>query len=423
MKILRKFSDCISAVAFLFALGLLFANPSTAMVFDRVVAKVNSDIVTMSAVYEREPSYRQLLSRTGEKIPPRDKLLKEILDIIIEEKLQIQHGKKLGIQVDEDRVEDALNDVKEGNGINDEQLEMMLKKEGRSIEQYKDQIRNQLIMGQVARYEFGRKLIVKDSLIEKYYERTKKDYWVASKIHVRHILFILDQGLTDQEIAVKKKRAEMVVKEIRSGKPFEEMARLYSEDVSASSGGEIGVIQKGRMVAEFEKAAFAMKEGDVSDIVKTQFGYHIIKVDKVFPGHAKPLDDKLKEKIKNIILKKATEKKYKAWVQKLKKEAFIEITWFEDKSPKQSATKVTQKGESKSESGKKPARSKAKKKASKWKAESVESSQSASRKSAVYKGGLGTIEKKLRYYKRLRDSKKISESKYQEKKKELLNQL
>ncbi|PIQ99408.1 MAG: hypothetical protein COV66_11710 [Nitrospinae bacterium CG11_big_fil_rev_8_21_14_0_20_45_15] len=424
MKLLHKFPDRLSAVLYLLVANLLFANPSVAMVYDRVVAKVNSEIITMSAVYEREHPFRQMMSRTGEKIPPRDELLKQILDIIIEEKLQIQHGKKLGIQVEEDRVEAALNDVKEDNGINEEQMKMMLEKEGRTIEQYKDQIRNQLIMGQVARYQFGRNLVVKDSLIEKYYERTKKDYWVAGKISVRHILFILDDALTDQEIEVKRKRAEMVLAEIRSGKSFEEMARLYSEDVSASSGGEIGTLQKGRMVPEFDKAAFALKEGGVSDIVKTQFGFHIIKVDKVFPGHTKPLDDKLREKLKNLILKKATEEKYKEWVQKLKKDAFIEITWNEDPKNKAKSSVATEKVENKSVS-KAASNSKSAKegKPPKWKAESIETSQSASSKSAVKEGGLGTLEKKLRYYKKLRDSKKISEATYQKKKQELLNQL
>jgi peptidyl-prolyl cis-trans isomerase SurA len=424
MKILHKFPDRFSAVLYLLVANLLFASPSVAMVYDRVIAKVNSEIVTLSAVYEREHPFRQMMSSTGEKIPPREELLKQILDIIIEEKLQIQHGKKLGIQVDEDRVEAALNDVKEDNGINDEQMKMMLEKEGRTIEQYKEQIRNQLIMGQVARYQFGRNLVVKDSLIEKYYERTKKDYWVPGKISVRHILFILEDGLTDQEIEVKRKRAEMVLAEIRSGKSFEDMARLYSEDVSASSGGEIGTLQKGRMVQEFDEAAFALKEGGVSEIVKTQFGFHIIKVDKLFAGHTKPLDDKLREKLKNLILKKATEEKYNEWVKKLKKDAFIEITWNEDKKDKGKSPVAKEKTENNSVN-KVASSSKSLKKGkpSEWKADSIETSQSASSKSAVREGGLGTLERKLRYYKKLRDGKKISESTYQKKKQELLNQL
>ena len=423
MKTLFKFHNVYITIAAIFASLFVFLNQPHAMVYDRVVAKVNSEIVTMSAVYEREQPYRHLLGKSGEKIPPRDQLLKQILDTIIEEKLQIQHGKKIGIQVDESRVEDALNDVKESNGIDEKQLAEMLKREGKSIEQYKTQIRNQLIMSQVARYQFGRGYIVKDSLIKKYYDRTKKEYWIPGKIKVRHILFILDEELTDKEIEVKRKRAELVLKEIRSGKPFEEMARKYSEDVSASSGGEIGTLQKGKMVAEFDKAAFALPEGGISGIVKTQFGYHILKVDKKFPGYTKPLDDKLKEKIKNKILKKITAKKYKEWVKQLRKNAFIEVKLFEDDSKKD--TKMAEKPKAvASKKSNKPSRPQVRrsKKRSRVRAEKVESSQSASRKNAAKKRDLETLKKKLRYYKKLRDNKRISEEKYQKKKKELLAQ-
>ena len=90
----------------------------------------------------------------------------------------------------------------------------------------------------------------------------------------------------------------MALKKIRSGADFIAVAKEFSEDISASTGGDLGEIERGKMVPEFEKAAFLIKEGEVSGLVKTPYGLHIIKVDKIFPGQTLPLD-KVQEQIKN----------------------------------------------------------------------------------------------------------------------------
>ena len=121
--------------------------------------------------------------------------------------------------------------------------------------------------------------------IKKYYRVNQKKFWTIGKVHALHILFIIDDKLTPEERQIKEAKAKNILGKIRGGANFEKMAKLYSEDLSGASGGDLGMLEKGKMVAEFEEAVFALRDGEVSDLVKTPYGLHIIKAQKVYPGN------------------------------------------------------------------------------------------------------------------------------------------
>jgi peptidyl-prolyl cis-trans isomerase D len=123
-----------------------------------------------------------------------------------------------------------------------------------------------------------------------YYNQHLADYKVEDRAHVEHILF-KTTGKTDAEIAEIQKKAEDVLNKARHGGNFEDLARKNSEDTSKDKGGDLGWIERGQTVPEFEKAAFTLPKGAVSDLVKTQYGFHIIKVLDRETAHTKPLDD------------------------------------------------------------------------------------------------------------------------------------
>jgi peptidyl-prolyl cis-trans isomerase D len=123
-----------------------------------------------------------------------------------------------------------------------------------------------------------------------YYNQHLAEYKVEDRAHVEHILF-KTTGKTDAEIAEIQKKAEDVLNKARHGGNFEDLARKNSEDTSKDKGGDLGWIERGQTVPEFEKAAFTLPKGAVSDLVKTQYGFHIIKVLDRETAHTKPLDD------------------------------------------------------------------------------------------------------------------------------------
>ena len=157
--------------------------------------------------------------------------------------------------------------------------------------------------------------------MKKYYEENKDDFYTDT-VKASHILLktIDDNGneLSDKKKKEAKKKAEEALKKVKSGEDFAQVAKEYSEDSTASNGGELGTFGKGQMVSEFENAAFSMKPGEISDIIKTQYGYHIIKVTERV-DEQKSYDD-VKDEIKSTL----ASQEYSKYIEKIEKNTKIE---------------------------------------------------------------------------------------------------
>jgi len=146
---------------------------------------------------------------------------------------------------------------------------------------------------------------VTDKEIRKYYETYKEAFRVPERVRVRHILFRLPPNPNKEEVEKVRKKALVVDKLAKSGKDFAKLAKKYSEGPTAKKGGDLGYFTRGMMVKPFEDAAFSMKKGEISGLVRTSFGFHIIKVEDVQPARTKSLDEVKKEIETKIKLKKA----------------------------------------------------------------------------------------------------------------------
>jgi peptidyl-prolyl cis-trans isomerase SurA len=413
------------------SVGVLWSTtlilPALAETVDRIVARVNSEIVTQSAVEERSIAFSEQLNQGLQgSLPAENALMQQALDSIIDEKLKIQEAKKLGLEVDEERVVKALDDIKEKNHISDSDFEALLKRDGRSMENYKAIIRDQILVSRITHSEMGNRAKVTDREIRRYYNRNRKDYWEAPQVRARHILFIIDEETSKKDIPLKKTKAQAVLRRVRAGEDFAQLAREYSEDVSAHVDGDLGILERGKMVKEFEDAVFRLKAGEVSGIVRTQYGLHIIRCDEVIPGKTKAYD-KVKEEIGAQLFLEKQKRAHKDWISGLREKAFIEVSLFEKQH---SSTSTTGEGEepqtaelskdnfsSKTRLGGETVKSQPKKR----------SLRSSVRQPVLSPGAKPldskTIEDRLKYLKRLRDNNNISKREYQKRKKELLSKL
>ncbi|HIB43756.1 MAG TPA: hypothetical protein EYO37_07310 [Nitrospina sp.] len=423
LKKLTKASFILSLL-----LPLVFGSLSVhARVLDKVAAKVNSEIITLSAIEERAELLRQKYVGAPISISEQD-LLKDALNMIIEERLQIQEGKKFGFIVDEYAIDAAVEDIKKKNNLADGQLQEMLKREGRTLESYKNHIRDQILVSKITQFEIGNRVKVSEKSIIKYYKKNQKEFWEEGKVRTRHILFISERGSSENRRRAKLRQAKKVLSEIRKGSDFSKLAIKYSEDVSASSGGDVGFVKRGKMVREFEEAVFSLKPGQISDIVETEYGYHIIKVDEVLPGKTLTLKD-VKNRIHKILSMQKQKQVYDDWINELKKSAFIEVTLFDE--PAKNKSMVSRDFEIEKTNGKDKRKKKLRSKnhsrqqalQKKWEAmyKSVEKSKENSKQDEDSE--FGSLEQKLKHIKQLRDQNKISEQEYQKRKEKLLNRL
>ncbi len=400
-----------------------------AVILDRIVAKVNEDIVTLSSVQERAAILHQTGKAMENSLDSERAVMEFALERLIDELLQVQSGEKLGLKVSESIIQKAVDDLKSKNNWDDKTLEEVLKREGLSLEQYKKRLRKQIMKSKTLSYQLRTRIKVSEKAMKKYYVEHGKDFWIPEKRSLRHILFIFDGDTTLQHKNLKRAKAREVLKKIRRGADFAEMAKKYSEDISASAGGELGVLEKGKMVAEFEDAAFRLEPGGTSDVVETQNGLHIIRTIKIIPGHTK-LYSEVRKEIENILFQSKREDEFKEWLAELRKAAFIERTLYDDDtSGGNIAGKIAglpQKGLFKVDD--EPVKNSVGDFADEpdISTESPDSSLSPPEKSGVPKNetvDYAVLKNKLRYIKGLKNKKIISEAEYQQRKQKLLEKL
>jgi len=188
-----------------------------------------------------------------------------------------------------------------------------------------EMIKDNYIAIEYLKKEVTNKVGVSEEDIKAYYESHKDEFKTPEMVRSRHILIKTDPSASDNDKKKARGKAEEILKKIKAGEDFAKLASDVSDDTgSKPKGGELGFFPKGRMVKSFEDAAFSLKPGEVSGIVETQFGYHIIKVEEKKEPGMEPFDT-AKEKIKQKLLQERTKTKVTEFIEKAMKEANIEV--------------------------------------------------------------------------------------------------
>ena len=330
----------ITALILSSLLGISVVGCSSKLNSDDIVAQINNNNITLGQFQKTLALYKQSLeSMYGSTIwdteveggvKYKDKFKDIMLDQMIDIEAVCEQAKKDGLAPSKEEVDKAFEELKKDIDA-DKDYKKKLEDIGIDDTYLKSQEEQSLTM-QKYKDNFDKNVKITDEEMKKYYDEHKKDYY-KDEVKVSHILISTqdDNGKEVSEAKKKdaKKKAEEVLKKAKSGEEFSELAKEYSDDKgSASQGGDLGYISKGQMVKPFEDAAFSLKPGEISNIVETEYGYHIIKVyDKIDKqltfDEAKNeikstlIEDKYTESIKDIT-NKAKIKKNESIVKKVK---------------------------------------------------------------------------------------------------------
>ena len=295
-----------------------------------IVAKVNDQNITLEDFQSTLGLYKQSLesmygtaiwdTEVEEGVKYKDKFKDIMLQQMIDIDAVCQQAKKDGLAPSKEEVDKSFDNLKK-NIDADEEYKKKLKELGISDEFLRKQQEQDLII-QKYKENFDKNVKISDEEIKKYYDEHKKDYY-KDEVKASHILIsTVDKNgnpLSDAKKKEAKKKAEEVLKKAKSGVEFSELAKEYSDDPgSAANGGDLGYFTKGQMVKPFEDAAFSLKPGEISGLVESDYGYHIIKVyDRI--DEQQPLD-----KVKDEIKKTLTDNKYMESIEAITKEAKVE---------------------------------------------------------------------------------------------------
>lgn len=311
-------------------LGISMTACSSSAKGDEIVATVNGKDITKGYYETTLGLYKQSIeAMSGEAIwdtevekgiKYKDKFKEMMIQQIIDMEVVHAEAKKENLLPSEKEVNDKLKELK-ANIDSDEEYKKSMEKIGVNDEYLKNQQEQDLAI-QNYKTNFDKTTKIPDEEMKKYYEEHKKEYY-KDEVKASHILIsTLDENSKPLSEAKKKEakaKADEALKKAKSGDEFSKLAKEYSDDPgSGSQGGDLGFFGKGQMVPEFEKAAYALKVNEISDIVESQFGYHIIK-----------LTDKVNEQIpyeqvKDSIKSNMLNEKFAEKVKKLSKDAKVE---------------------------------------------------------------------------------------------------
>jgi parvulin-like peptidyl-prolyl isomerase len=311
---------------FLLLYGLYGPISSSEAVVDRIVAVVNQEIITLSEV-EKWIGPLQGEVQAEDRLKRREQVhevCRKVLDKLIEEKLVDQEVKRAGVKVTSKEVEGALEEIKRRNIATQEDLEMALAKEGLTPEAFKKQIEKRLQRMKLVNWAVKVESKAGEKELKDFYQKNIDRYRINESYRPSHILFIIPKEATPEEIREIRKKCQKVLEKIKGGEDFGEMALLFSEDPSSKDRGDLGYFKKGELLPALEKEALRLQVGGMSGIIRTDFGFHLIKLlDR--KGGRPPSFEEIKEKVEADYYENEREKSFQQFLNTLKEKSVIEI--------------------------------------------------------------------------------------------------
>ena len=304
----------------------LFTTYARAEMVNSIAAIVSDDIVTN---YEVDKELGLIIKDAERKAPvspeTRKQMRANVLNMLIDKRLIQQKVKELNIQIGEEELRQAVEDVKKQNNLSQDAFVGALLNQGITFDQYKGQLKEQLERLRLMSMEVKAKILVSEREMLEYYDTNKAQYSEEESYHARHIFFKIPKNASAEEVKNAMARAVTVLADARNGKDFIELAKKSSDEATAvKDGGDLGLFKKGDMLPEIESAVIAMKQGEISELVSTPAGFHIIKLEEKIPAKAKPFAE-VKAGIEEMLYKKKSEERFNQWATEMRKGASIEI--------------------------------------------------------------------------------------------------
>lgn len=300
-----------------------------AEIIDRIVAVVNEDIITLSELRDISLPYLERMKAKFSLTYGKEEIKeteKQILNQLIDEKLVNQEADRLKIEITEKEVTMANREVIDRSKLTEEQFEQALAEDGMTIESYREQLRAEMKKMRLIDQEIKSKVHVTKKEIDEYYKMHRDEYNAPPEVRLQQILLIIPAESSIQEVEQIREKAEQILKAIKQGEDFNAMVKRYSQDSTAATGGDMGIFRQGELFAALDEAAFTLMVGEVSPVIQTPRGFHIIRVlDK--KDRQKMTEEEQREEIDALIYNQKVEDAFKQWIKELKKKSYVVINF------------------------------------------------------------------------------------------------
>jgi peptidyl-prolyl cis-trans isomerase C len=298
------------------------AKPVPAVLPD-VVARVNGEPINKA---DLESAVKGLEAQAGAAVPAdqRDRIFRGVLNDLISYRLLLQEAKARKVAVPDADVDAQIAQVR-SQFQNDAQFQQALAAQKVTLETMRQNARSAIAVEKLLQTALGEKSAATPEAVADFYMKNLEKFKQAERVRASHILITVPQNADATTKQMARAKAEALLKDLKSGKDFATAARESSQDPgSAANGGDLGFFPQGQMVPAFDQAAFALKPGEMSELIETPFGFHIIKVAEKQPAKTVPLAE-AKGQIEQYLLGQNRRTQTEAFVNELKAKAKIEL--------------------------------------------------------------------------------------------------
>ncbi len=315
-----------------------------ARIVERIIARVNSEIITQQKYDEEKEKLRQQLAQqySGAEFETQFReQSKNLLRDLIDQSLMVQKAKDEDINVETDVVK-RLDDVRKQNHLATlEDLETDVEKEGLNYEDFKDQIRRELLMKEVISREVGSRIVLSHEDEAKYYEAHKDDYKTPGMIHLAQVLISTEKRKPEEA----EKRANEALAELKAGQRFADVVKKYSDGPGAEQAGDLGFMEEAKLTPDVGAVIAKLDRNDFTNPIQTKFGYIILKVlDRYSAGI--PKFEEVEERVAAVLYDQKMQPQLRDYLTRLRSESYIFRApgYFDTGEERPSETQPTHKG-------------------------------------------------------------------------------
>ena len=321
-KVVTAIFAMIVAFSFILSTGILFGETKTPD--KNEVALVNGTPIPTAELDRAVALAVQRSQRTGQPLDASQlaKLKEDILNRLIGGELLYQASVKEGTTVNEKELNDKFDQWKKGFPSEDE-FKKSLKQWNIDEATMKRDLKKAMTIEEFVKKKFADKTAVPESEVKAYYDSNPQYFQQPEQVRANHILIKVEPDAKEEDKAAALGKIKDVQKKLKEGAKFDALAKEYSEGPSKDKGGDLGYFRRGQMVKPFEEKAFSLKPGEVSDVVETQFGYHLIEVVDVKPASVVPFSE-VKERIQKFLQQQKTQAEMFKYIDELRKSAKVE---------------------------------------------------------------------------------------------------
>ncbi|MGQ5521680.1 peptidylprolyl isomerase [Chitinimonas sp. PSY-7] len=265
---------------FLIVAVLCLSANAEPMSLDRIVAVVNKSVITENELSTRVQTVVQNFARQKVSPPADDVLRRQVLDRMVNERVQADFAADTGLRVDDRQLDQTVERIAEQNKLSLPQFRQALEKEGTSFKTFREQIRQDLLLQRLREREVDSRVFVTDVEVDQYLTANKDAAHAEQEYKLSHILVAIPEGAAPDVVAQRGQRAETALRALTSGKPFAEVAAGFSDAGDALQGGDLGWRSAGRLPPLFLEAVNPLEAGQHTSILRSPAGFHIIQLNE-----------------------------------------------------------------------------------------------------------------------------------------------